>query len=84
MKLKKEDRSVNTSILLRRGNKILMGGVTETKCGAETEGMITQRLPYLGNHPIKNHQNQTLTIVDANKCFLTACYICLQRGSTST
>jgi hypothetical protein len=22
--------------------------------------------------------------VDANKCFLTACYICLQRGSTST
>jgi hypothetical protein len=24
---------------LRRGNKILMEGVTETKCGAETEGM---------------------------------------------
>jgi hypothetical protein len=40
MKLKKkEDQSMDTSILLRRGNKILMEGVTETKCGAETEGM---------------------------------------------
>ena len=36
---KKEDQSVDTSILLRRGNKIPMEGVTETKCGAETEGM---------------------------------------------
>jgi hypothetical protein len=37
MKLKKkEDQSVNTSTLLRRGNKIPMEGVTETKCGAET------------------------------------------------
>jgi hypothetical protein len=40
MKLKKkEDQSVDTSILLRRGNKIPMEGVTETKCGVETEGM---------------------------------------------
>jgi hypothetical protein len=32
MKLKKkEDQSVDTSILLRRGNKIPMEGVTETK-----------------------------------------------------
>jgi hypothetical protein len=39
MKLKKkEDQSVDVSVLLRRGNKILMGGNTETKCGAETEG----------------------------------------------
>jgi hypothetical protein len=39
MKLKKkEDQSVDTSVLLRRGNKIPMGGDTETKCGAETEG----------------------------------------------
>jgi hypothetical protein len=29
MKFKKEDQSVNTSILLRRGNKIPMEGVTE-------------------------------------------------------
>jgi hypothetical protein len=59
MKLKKEDQSVDTSILLRRGNKIPMEGVTEPKCGAETEGMTIQRLLYLGIHPINNHQNQT-------------------------
>jgi hypothetical protein len=36
MKLKKKkDQSVDTSIHLRKGNKIPMGGVTETKCGAE-------------------------------------------------
>jgi hypothetical protein len=52
MKLKKkEDQSVDTSILLRRGNKIPMEGVTETKSGAETEGMTIQRLPHLGMHP---------------------------------
>jgi hypothetical protein len=31
---KKEDQSLDTSILLRRGNKILIEGVAETKCGA--------------------------------------------------
>jgi hypothetical protein len=40
MKLKKEDQSVDSSVLLRRGNKTPMEGVTETKFGAETEGMI--------------------------------------------
>jgi hypothetical protein len=34
---KKEDQSMDTSIFLRRRNKIPMGGDTETKCGAETE-----------------------------------------------
>ena len=38
MKLKKEDHSVDTSVLLRIGNKIPMGGNTETKFAAETEG----------------------------------------------
>ena len=67
MKLKKkEDQSVDTSILLRRRNKIPMEGVTETNCGAETEGMTIQRLPYLGIQPIYNHQNPD-TIVDASK-----------------
>ena len=37
MKLKKEDESVNTSILLRRGNKIPIEGVIETKFRTETE-----------------------------------------------
>jgi hypothetical protein len=37
MKLKKKkDQSVDTSILLRRGYKIPMEGVTETKVRAET------------------------------------------------
>jgi hypothetical protein len=42
MKLKKkEDQSVNSSLLLRRGNKILKGVNTKTKCRAETEGKPT-------------------------------------------
>jgi hypothetical protein len=61
MKLrKKEDQSVDTSILLRRGNKIPMEGVTETKFEAETVGMTIQKLPHLGIHPTNNHQTQTL------------------------
>jgi hypothetical protein len=40
MKLKKEEeQSVDTSILIRRGDKIPMEGVTETNFEAETEGM---------------------------------------------
>ena len=31
----KEDQSVDASVLLRRGNKIFMGGNMETKCRAE-------------------------------------------------
>jgi hypothetical protein len=39
MKLKKKkDQSVDISVLLRRGNKIFMGGYKETKNGAETKG----------------------------------------------
>jgi hypothetical protein len=48
---KKEDQSVDTSIFLRRGNKIPMEEVTETKCGAETDGMTIQRLPTWGSIP---------------------------------
>ena len=61
MKLKKkEDQSVDTSFLLRTWNKIPIERVTETKFRAEPEGMTIQRLPYLGIHPINNHQTQTL------------------------
>jgi hypothetical protein len=60
MKLKKkEDQSVDTLVLLRSGIKLPMEGVTETKCEGETEGITMQRLPQLGIHPIKIHQNQT-------------------------
>jgi hypothetical protein len=55
-----EGRPKDTSILLRRGNKIPMEGFSETNCEAETEGMTIQRLPHLGIYPINNHQNQTL------------------------
>jgi hypothetical protein len=69
MKLKKkEDQSVNTSFLLRMGNKIPMEGVTETKFGAETEGRTIQRLPHSGIHPINNHQTQTLLHMPARFC----------------
>jgi hypothetical protein len=68
MKLKKkEDQSVDISVLLRRGNKISLGGHTETKCGAETEGKTIQRLPHLGIHITLNAD----TTVGANKCLLT-------------
>jgi hypothetical protein len=61
MKLKKkEDRSVDTFLLLRRGIDISIGGDTETKCGTETERKVIQRLPYLGIYPIYSHQTQTL------------------------
>jgi hypothetical protein len=43
MKLKKkEDHSMDTSVLLRRGFKIPIGGDTETKSGTETEGTVIQ------------------------------------------
>jgi hypothetical protein len=51
---KKEDQSVNTSFLLRMGNKIPMEGVTETKFRAEKEGRTIQRVPYTGIHPINS------------------------------
>jgi hypothetical protein len=69
MKLsKKKDQSVDTSVLLRRENKVPMEGVTETKCGAMTEGMTIQRLPHLGIHPIYNHQTQTLLWMLTRAC----------------
>ena len=40
--------------------KSLKEGNTETKCGAETEGKIIQRLPHLDIHSIYRHQIQTI------------------------
>jgi hypothetical protein len=53
----KEGQSVDASILLRRGNKIPMEGVTETMFRAEAEGMTIQRLPHLGNPSHKQPPN---------------------------
>jgi hypothetical protein len=66
--MKKEDQSVDTSILLRRQNKISMEGGTETKFRAGTEGMTIQRLFHLGIHPINNHQTQTLFRMPTKAC----------------
>ena len=69
MKLKKkEDQSVDTSLLLRMGNKIPMEGVIETKFRAEKELRTTQRLPHTGIHPIYNHQTQTLLHLPERFC----------------
>jgi hypothetical protein len=69
MKLKKKEvQSVDNSILLRRGNRIHIEGVTETKCGSKTEGMTIYRLSHLGIHPIYNHQTQTLLQMPTRFC----------------
>jgi hypothetical protein len=69
MKLKKKEvQSVDTLILLRRGNKILMEEVTETKFRAETGGMTTQKLPHLGVHPINNHKTKVLLQMPTRFC----------------
>ena len=70
MKLKKkEDQTMDTLVLLRKGNKIPMEGVT--KCGVETEEMTIQSLLHLGIYPIYNHQTQTLLWMPTNACLLT-------------
>jgi hypothetical protein len=69
MKLKrKEDQSVDISILLRRGNKIPMDRVTEKMFRAEIKRRAIQRLPHLGSHPINNHQTQTLLWMPKRVC----------------
>ena len=71
MKLKnKEDKRVDILSLLRRGNKIPIEGVTETKCGAETEGMTIYRLP-IPKDPSHIQPPNPDTIVDAKKSLLT-------------
>ena len=57
---KREHQWVDTSFLLRIGNKIPLKGVTETKFGAKTKAWTIQRLPHPGIYPIISHQTQTL------------------------
>jgi hypothetical protein len=67
-KIKKEDQCMDTSFLLRIGNRIPREGVTEKKFGAETKGWTIQRLPHLGIHPIISHQTQTLLHMPTKFC----------------
>ena len=69
MKLKKkEDQSVDTLNLLRKGNKIPIEGVIETKFRAKTEEKTTQRLSHPEIHPMNNHQTQTLLLMSESFC----------------
>jgi hypothetical protein len=65
---KKEDQLMDTSFLLRIGNKIPMEGVIKTKFGAKTKGWTIQRLLQLSIHPIISHQMQTLLHMPARFC----------------
>jgi hypothetical protein len=53
-------------ILLRRGNKISMDRVTETKCEAKTEGITIHRLPHPRQDSSHKQPPKPDTIVDAN------------------
>jgi hypothetical protein len=76
MKIKKDDQHVNTSFLPRRGNKIPMEGVAETKFGAKMKGWTIQRMFHLGVHSIISHQTDTIGY--ASKILLKGpCYSCL-------
>jgi len=69
MKLKKkEDQSVDLSVILKRGNKILTGGNMETNCRAETEGKAIQRLSHLD--PSYIYSANPENIADDKKCML--------------
>lgn len=68
---KKDDQSMDASVLLKRGTKIFIGGDMETKFGAKTEGMAIQSLPHLGIQPIYIQPPSTDNIADPKKCLLT-------------
>jgi hypothetical protein len=72
---KKEDQIVHTLILFRRGNKMPMERVTETKCGAESEELTIQRLLHLYIQSSYNHQTQTLLWIPTSACRQVPCDI---------
>ena len=59
---------MDTLVLLQRGKKIPMGGDTEAKCGAETEGKTTQRLAHLSIYHIYTYQTHTLLWMPTSAC----------------
>jgi len=62
---------MDASVLLKRGNKTIMGGNMETKFGAQTEGKVIQRLPHLRIQPIYIQQPNPDNNADAKKYMLT-------------
>ena len=59
---------MDTSFLLRIGNKIPMDGFAETKFGAKAKGYTIQRLTHLGILPIISHEMQTLSHMSGRLC----------------
>jgi hypothetical protein len=71
MKLKKKEyQNLDTSFLLRVGNKIPMDGVIETKFGAEMEGRTIQRLSHQGSIPYITTKPKHYCI-----CLTTSCEV---------
>jgi len=71
MKLKKkEDQSVDASLLLRRKN-ILIELHTETNFAAEAEERVIQSLPHLDIQPIYIQPPNPDNIADVKKCMQT-------------
>ena len=68
MPKKKEEQSLDTLVLFRRGNKIPTKGDTETNGGAESEGKTIQRLPHLVIHPMYSYKTQTLLSMPTSAC----------------
>jgi hypothetical protein len=60
---------MDTSFLLRIGNKISMEGVAETKFGAKTKGWTIQRLPHPGA-PSHNQPPNAHTMAYTSKILL--------------
>jgi hypothetical protein len=69
MKLeKKEDQSVDASVLLGRGNKILTGGNTEIECAAETGRKGHPETAPPGDPFIYSHQTRTPFRIPRSAC----------------
>jgi hypothetical protein len=64
---KKEDQSMDTSVLLRRGKKYLWEEIQKESV-EQTEGKIIQSLSHLGIYPIYSLQTQTLLWMPASAC----------------
>ena len=82
---KKEEQSMDTLVLLRRGNKIPTEGDTETKGGAESRDCVKDH-PETTPHsdPSQKQLQNSDTIIDAHKYFLTgSCYSGYLGGSAS-
>ena len=58
----------DTLVHLKRGDKIPTESDTETSCGADPEGKMIQRLPYLGIFSIYCYQTQTLISMPTSAC----------------